>query len=115
MGASIEKSFANVAAISSGYEWRKKDFVGNDEGLTAKLMPVDVHSHADNHSCIVDTGNTDWKSLVSVLRSLDKYFVDRYFIVGARINKTKFTVKAAIEWVAKEQLTQKLAGFELES
>jgi hypothetical protein len=47
--------------------------------------------------------------------NLDKYFVYRHFIVGARINKTNFIAKAAFGLVAKEQLTQKLAKFELES
>jgi hypothetical protein len=97
VGASNEKSFANVGVISSEYEYRKTESVADDEGLTTKLMPVDVHLHADNHSYIVNTGSTDCKSLGSVLRNLDKYFADRHFVVGARINKTKFTVKAAIE------------------
>jgi hypothetical protein len=68
-----------------------------DEGPITKLVHVGVHFAADNHNCIVDKGSTNCMSLGSVLRNLDKYFVDRHFIVGARINKTKFTVKAAIE------------------
>lgn len=59
--------------------------------------------------------STNCKSWELEPENLDKYFVYRHFIVGARINKTKFIAKAAFGLVAKEQLTQRLAKFELES